>query len=158
MIFKKTAGRLSWPFLPILLLLLFAACVDTGRNNRGFGENTKSDFTLVAEFLREDGSALGGDTVCLTLDGKRTDYPLNANGELQITGLPRNDDLLLCVLDPQGKAVGSMTLSFLEGAVIDASTSGDGAGQIALRRDTDLIALSFSLSEDGSLQCGLWLT
>lgn len=150
--------KYGYASLFIILLLLFAACTHTVENDTGSHESAKDSLTLVADFSREDGIARGGNVVRLSFDGNRTDYPLDRGGKIQMTGLPRNGDLLLTVFDPQGQSVGSMTLSLSEGAVIDASTSEDGIGYITLRKDTDVVALSFSLLGDGSLQCGLWLT
>lgn len=82
---------------------------------------------------------------------------MDGNGELQVTGLSKCGDLLLSVLDPQSEVIGTTTLSFDQGAVIDATTGDDGRGHITLREDTDVIALSFSLLADGSLQCSLRL-
>lgn len=140
----------------IILLLFFAAYIYTVED--GAAEDAKSDLTLVAGFSRADGITLCGNTVRLSSGEGGTDYPLDRSGKLQITGLPRNGALFLTVLDPQGQAVGRMTIFISEGAVIDATTSEDGTGHITLRRDTDIITLSFSLLDDGSLQCGLWLT
>lgn len=142
----------------IILLLFFTTCAGTVGDNICSQEREEDDLTLVADFLRADGIARDGNVVRLSVGGDGADYPLDGSGKLQMTGLPRSGDLLLTVYDPRGQAVGSMTLSLSEGAVIDATTGGDGVGYITLRRDTDVIALSFSLLEDGSLQCGLWLT
>ena len=142
----------------IILLLFFAAYIHTVEDDTLSQGDVKDDLTLMAEFSREDGITLGNNTVRLSSGESGTDYPLDGNGKLQITGLPRNGDLLLTVLDPQGQAVGRITLSISEGAVIDATTSEDGTGHITLRRDTDIISISFSLLDDGSLQCSLWLT
>ncbi len=150
--------RYAYISLFIILLLLFAACIHIVKNNVASPEDTQDDLTLMAEFSREDGIALGDITVRLSSGEGGMDYLLDGSGKLQITGLPRHGELFLTVLDPQGQAVGTMTLSISEGAVIDATTSEDGIGHITLRRDTDIIAISFSLLDDGSLQCGLWLT
>lgn len=142
----------------IILLLFFVAYIHTVKDDAASQEGTKSDLTLMAEFSREDRVDLGGNTVRLSSGEGGTDYPLDRSGKLQIIGLPRNGDLLLTVLDPQGQAIGRMTLSISEGAVIDATTGEDGTGYITLRRDTDIIAISFFLLDNGSLQCSLWLT
>lgn len=153
MVFRKKYVYIS---LFIILLLFFTVCIHTVEDDTV--EDAKDDLTLMAGFSREDGIALGDNTVRLSSGESGTDYPLDGSGKLQITGLPRHGNLLLTVLDPQGQAIGRMTLSISEGAVIDATTSEDGIGHITLRRDTDIIAISFSLLDDGSLQCSLWLT
>lgn len=139
----------------IILLLLFAARIPTVEEDTA--GDAEGSLTLMAGFSGEDGNALDGSTVRLSSGGSGTDYPLDGSGKLQATGLPRSGDLLLTVFDSQGQAVGTMTISISEGAVIDATTSADGVGHIALRRDTDRIAVSFSLLNDGSLRCSLWL-
>lgn len=140
----------------IILLLFFAAHIPTVEDDTA-GE-AKDSLTLMAGFSGEDGAALDNNTVRLSAGESGADYPLDGSGKLHITGLPRSGDLLLTVLDSQGRAVGRMTLSISEGAVMDATTGEDGTGHITLRRDTDMIAVSFSLLDDGSLQCSLWLT
>lgn len=142
----------------IILLLFFAVYIHTVKDDTTSPENTKDDLTLMAGFSKEDGIALGGNTVRLSSGENGRDYSLDGSGKLQITGLPRHGDLLLTVFDSQGQAVGRMTLTISEGAVIDATTSEDGTGHITLRRDTDIIAITFFLLDDGSLQCSLWLT
>lgn len=151
------AYRKKYVFLTlfIILLLFFAAYISTVEDEPA--GDAEDGLTLMAGFSGEDGTALGGSTVRLSSGGSGTDYPLDGSGNLQATGLPRSGELLLTVLDAQGQAVGTMTLSISEGAVIDATTGADGVGHITLRRDTDRIAVSFSLLEDGSLQCSLWL-
>lgn len=142
----------------IILLLFFGGCIDTVKQRAAPPEEAEEDLTLMAVFSDEGGAALGGNIVRLSSEAGRTDYPLDEGGEVQITGLPQCGELLLTVFDPQGQPIGTITLFFSEGAVIDATTSGDGIGYITLRKDTDVIALSFSLLGDGFLQCGLRLT
>lgn len=141
----------------IILLTFFAAHIHTVKDDAATPENTRDDLTLMAGFSKEDGIALGGNTVRLSSGENGRDYSLDGSGKLQITGLPREGDLLLTVFDSQGQAAGRMTLTISEGAVIDATTSEDGTGHITLRRDTDIIAISFFLLDDGSLQCSLRL-
>ena len=74
-----------------------------------------------------------------------------------VSGLPRSGELLLTLFDPQQEVQGVMTLSFDQGAVIDATTGQDGVGHITVRNDTSEVALIFILTEDGTLQCTLWL-
>ncbi len=142
----------------IILLLFFAAYIHTVEDGTASPHDTEGSLTLVAGFSREKGAALGNSIVRFSSGENDVDYSLGGSGELQITGLPRHGDLYLTVLDPQGQSIGTMTLRFSEGAVIDATTSEDGTGHITLRGDTEVIALFFSLTESGSLQCDLWLT
>lgn len=141
----------------IILLMFFAAHIHTVKGDAASQENAKDDLTLMAGFLKEDGIALGGNTVRLSSGKNGRDYSLDGSGKLQITDLPRQGDLLLTVFDSQGQTAGRMALTISEGAVIDATTSEDGTGHITLRKDTDIIAISFFLLNDGSLQCSLRL-
>lgn len=155
MIFRKKSVYIS---IFIISLLFFAACIYIVEEGASTPEDAKDDLTLIAGFSKEGGNALSGNTVRLFSGERGADYPLDESGKLQITGFPRQGEMSLSVLDPQGRTIGTMTLSISEGAVIDAATSEDGSGYITLRRDTDVIAITFSLLNDGSLQCGLWLT
>lgn len=121
-------------------------------------ETAENELTIAASFLREDGSALCGSTACFSFIEGSVDRPLDDNGELKISGLPRSGDLTLIVLDRQEQEQGAMALSVSEGAVIDAATDEDGVGHITLRRDTEEVALLFTLRDDGSLLCALRLT
>ena len=147
----------AYASLFIVLLLLFAGCARTVEGGAASPEDAEDGLTLVAGFSREDGVPLSGDKVRLSLGEGRADYLLDGAGKSRITGLPRRGDLLLTILGPQEQVMGAMTLSISEGAVIDAATGEDGIGHITLRRDTDVLALSFLLLDDGSLQCGLCL-
>jgi len=120
-------------------------------------EATENELTIAASFLREDGSALRDSTACFSFEEGSVDRSLDDNGEIKISGLPRSGDLTLIILDRQEYEQGSMVLSVSEGAVIDAATDEDGVGHITLRRDTEEVALLFTLRDDGSLLCALRL-
>lgn len=77
---------------------------------------------------------------------------------LAFPDLPRNGSFMLALLDRQEQTQGTMRLSFSEGAVIDATTGKDGIGYVMVSRDTDEVALYFVLTDDGELQCTLWLS
>lgn len=141
----------------IILLLLFAGCIYTVTQYAAPLKEGEESIALLAGFSQEDGSPLGSSTVRLSSETGGTDYPLDEGGGVWITGLPKCGELLLTVFDAQEQAVGTITLVFDQGAVIDAATGSDGIGYITLRKDTDVIALSFSLLGDGSLQCDLRL-
>lgn len=149
--------RCMYAPLFIILLLLLAGCIDTVTQYAAPPKEAEENITLLAGFSQEDGSPLGGNTVRLSSKAGEMNYPLDEGGEVRITGLPKWGELLLSVFDKQGQAVGAITLFFDQGAVIDAITSGDGAGYITLREETDVVALSFSLLGDGSLHCSLRL-
>ncbi len=77
---------------------------------------------------------------------------------LAFPDLPRNGSFMLALLDRQEQTQGTMRLSFSEGAVIDATTGKNGIGYVMMSRDTDEVALYFVLTDDGELQCTLWLS
>ena len=77
---------------------------------------------------------------------------------LAFPDLPRNGSFMLVLLDRHEQTQGTMRLSFSEGAVIDATTGKDGIGYVMVSRDTDEVALYFVLTDDGELQCTLWLS
>ena len=77
---------------------------------------------------------------------------------LAFPDLPRNGSFMLAPLDRQEQTQGTMRLSFSEGAVIDATTGKDGIGYVMVSGDTDEVALYFILTDDGELQCTLWLS
>lgn len=137
-------------------VLLLSGCAGTVREEPA--DTSAKDVAIAASFSREDGIALCDSTVRFSYGESLTDYPLDDNGELRASGLPRDGDLSLTVLDQQEQARGGMTLSLSEGAVIDATTDAGGVGHITLRKDTDEVKLLFVLKNDGSLLCSLQLT
>lgn len=145
-------GRAGGVLLPLLLLL--SACADAGVLSPE--EAGGGPISILALFRTEDGSALQGST-SISSGELGGDYPLDGSGGITVSGLPRDRELLLTLFDRQQRARGAMTLSFSEGAVIDATTGEDGVGHITLRSDTDEVALLFVLAEDCSLRCSLWL-
>ncbi|WP_295748988.1 hypothetical protein [uncultured Oscillibacter sp.] len=149
---RKTCAAAS---IVVVLLFFFRGFLHVKGDRPPDKENA---LTIMAGFSWEDGPVLCGDTVHLSFGKTDTDYRLDSSGELQISGLPRRGAFLLTVFDQQNQQLGETVLFLSEGSVIDAVTGEDGAGHIMLRKDTDVIPLSFSLTENGSLQCGLWLT
>ena len=136
-------------------MLLLCGCTGAAREiPAGVSEN---EVAIAASFSQEDGIALCGSTVRCSFGESSTDHSLDHNGELRVSGLPRVGELLLTVLDQQEHVQGDMTLSFSEGAVIDATTDERGIGHVTLRGDTDEVALLFILKDDGSLRCSLRL-
>lgn len=140
----------------ILALLLFLpGC--TGTEGSTPGEAKRGEISLVARFRSEDGGVLRGGAVRFSAEKDGDSYPLDSEGVVSVSGLSRDEELLLTLLDQHREVQGSMTLSFSEGTVIDAVTGEDGVGHITIRDDTDEVALAFVLSESGALQCNLWL-
>jgi len=113
--------------------------------------------TLSARFRREDGMALSGQSIRLSDGENSMEYPLDEEGQLQITGLPKTGTYTVSVVEDD-KEAGTMTLDLSVGSVIDAATDADGVGHVTLREDTDTVSLDFILDENGVLTCSLRLS
>lgn len=100
---------------------------------------------------------LSDGIIQLSNGGHILEYPLSDTA-LAFPNLPRNGSFMLALLDRQEQTQGTMRLSFSEGAVIDATTGKDGVGYVMVSGDTDELALYFILTDDGELQCALWLS
>ena len=138
--------------IALLLLLLLSGCasIDTASP-----EKTEEDaLSIAALFQTENGDTLNGSAACFTTEADSDHCQVDSEGVVSVSGLPRSGELLLTLFDPQQ---GAMKLSFDQGAVIDATTGQDGVGHITVRNDTREVALIFILTEDGTLQCTLWL-
>lgn len=120
--------------------------------------SSTSEITVSASFQQEDGNALSDSTVRLAFGENALEYPLDENGEVKLSGLPRSGDWMLTILDRQEQIQGGMTILLSEGVVIDAATGEGGMGYITLRGDTEEVALFFVLRDDGSILCSLHLT
>ena len=118
---------------------------------------TEGAISISALFLEEDGAAVSGGSVLLSAGQVSADFPLGDGGELRVSGLPRTGDVRLTLVSQDAQELGSMTISFAEGAVIDASTSEDGVGYVTTRADTSVVSLEFTVSGEGLL-CALRLT
>ncbi len=154
---RVTRGKICVLFAAAVFLVLYGCSNTIEEAPSSSSETAENELTMTASFQREDGSALRGSTACFSFEEGSVDRPLDDNGELKISGLPRSGDMTLIVLDRQEYEQGSMVLSVSEGAVIDAATDEDGVGHITLRRDTEEVALYFTLRDDGSLLCDLRL-
>ncbi len=139
------------------LLSILCSCSDAPAESSppaGTGENS---VTVTASFRQEDGKALCDSTIRISSGGQNVDRTLDRNGEAKVSGLPRNGSVALTVLDQREQTQGAMSLSFTEGAVIDAVTDDSGNGYVTLKKDTEEIAVAFLLKSDGTLQCALRL-
>lgn len=139
--------------LPLLLLL--SGCAGTGTARPA--ETGDEELSVAALFQTESGDTFHGSAVCFSTEAGSDYCQVNHDGTASISGLPRSGELLLTLFDPQQEVQGAMTLFFDQGAVIDATTSEDGVGYITVREDTGEVALLFVLTENGALQCTLWL-
>lgn len=139
----------------LLLLLLISGCSDIGAAPPV--EADEEELSVAALFQTESGDMLHGSAVCFSTETSNDYCQVGNDGTASISGLPRSGELLLTLFDPQQEVQGAMTLFIDQGAVIDATTSEDGVGYIAVREDTGEVALLFVLTENGALQCTLWL-
>jgi len=140
-------------FLVGLPLLLFS-CTDASVESARLDENS---VTVAATFQQEDGTALRDSTIRISSGEQSEERTLDADGETRVSGLARDGCFALTVLDQQEQPRGAMSLTFTEGAVIDATTDESGNGRVTLKKDTEEIALTFLLRNDGTLQCALRL-
>ena len=110
----------------LLLLLLLSGCasIDAAPPE----ETSEEELSLTALFQTESGDALYDSAACFSTKTSNDCCPVDDNGIVRVSGLPRSGELMLTLFDPQQKVQGSMTLFFDQGAVIDATTSKDGAG------------------------------
>ena len=141
-------------FLFITSILFFGGCSRTV----GQTEGSPGGLTLKATFEEENGVSLSNCTVRFS-DGKNSvDYQADQDGVLTISGLPTEGELTVSVLDGQEASLGTVTLSFSQGAVIDAVTDEHSVGHVTLTADTQEIALCFTLYDDSTLKCWLQLS
>ncbi len=147
---------LCFLFLACLLSTL-CSCTDAPAESPPPAQTDGPGVTVAASFRQEDGTALSGSTIRISSEEKNEERTLDADGEARISGLARDGSIALTVLDSQEQSRGAMSLTFTEGAVIDAATDESGNGHVILRKDTAEIALEFLLKGDGTLQCALRL-
>lgn len=139
----------------LLLLLLLSGCAGIGAAPPEKDDEDK--ISIAALFQTESGDALHGSAACFSTEANSDYCQVDCDGTTSVTGLPRNGELVLTLFDQRQELQGTMTLFFDQGAVIDAMTGEDGVGHITVRNDTSEVALIFILTEDGTLQCALWL-
>ena len=140
----------------IFLLLFLEGCSRTVKQAAGSGD--AGGLTMKAAFEREDGTPLSRCTVRFSDGENSADYQSDQNGTLTLSGLPGEGELVVTVLDGQEEPRGTVTLSFSQGAVIDAVTDENSVGHVTLKEDTREIALRFTLYDDNTLECKLQLS
>ena len=114
------------------------------------------EVAVSACFQNDDGSSISSGETCLTVDEIQASFLLNEQGEIHVSGLPRDGIVELCLYDGDGLEIGHTTLHFSVGAVIDASSGEDGASYVTTQADTEAVALLFRVSGTG-IQCMLHL-
>ncbi len=137
--------------------LLLCGC-STAAEEEAQPEGTDdTTITITAAFQHEDGTVLSNETIRFSAQENSADYLLDEKGELKLSGLPREGELTVTVLDQQAQPQETIALSFSQGSVIDVVSDGDGTGHVTLKEDTEEVALSFTLCEDNSIRCDLQL-
>jgi len=149
---KRTIG-----FLCAAAFTLLCGCSAAAEEEPQPAEADNTALTITAVFQREDGTALSNETVRFSDQENSADYALDERGELVLSGLPREGELTVTVLDGQAQPQETITLSFSQGSVIDVVSDGGGTGHVTLKEDTEEVALSFTLCEDNSIRCDLQL-
>lgn len=147
----RKAGAAVW-----LVIILLSGCITSEPLPAELPEEEL--VALSARFQTEDGTTLEGSTAQFSFGDSGDSYLLDADGMVKVPGLPRDGEVKVTLLDRRQEEQGAMTLSLSCGAVIDATTGGDGVGHITLRSDTTEIALLFTLEKDSALRCALWFT
>lgn len=145
----------TWKIGTVLLaLLLLPGCA--GMDAAPAGKADEAELSVAARFQTESGDALQG-AACFSTETDSRCCRMDSDGTVSVSGLPRDEKLLLTVFGRQQEVQGAMTLLFDRGAVTDAMTGEDGVGHITVRHDAGEVALIFILEEGGALRCALWL-
>ncbi len=150
----RMANKCLYSLLFVCLLLIPCSCTGASEESAALDER---GVTVAASFRQEDGTALRDSTIRISSGEQDEERTLDEDGETRVSGLARDGSFALTVFDQQEQPRGAMSLTFTEGAVIDATTDESGNGCVTLKRDTEEIALTFLLKSDGTLQCVLRL-
>lgn len=121
-----------------------------------FPGSDENGVALTACFRGQDGAPLAG-TALLSAGGVSQGYPLDGEGQVRVSGLPRQGVLDVRLLDSGQKELGAAAVYFTLGEVIDASADQDGTGYVTLREDTPALSLVFAADGQGRLWCALLL-
>ena len=164
-------NRRVWMAATLLACLLLAGCGRTPTPADGESdtpaaaleyapfpelETPGGTVAVFARFRSARGEALPAGTACLAVEDASASFPLDSQGEIRVSGLPREGTVDLTLYDEEDRAQGHTTLLFSLGAVIDASTDEAGDGYVTTRADTEAVALQFTVS-GGTLRCALRL-
>jgi len=139
------------------LVLILCGCSAETNEDVSSEDEANHGVAITAAFKHEDGTAFANGTIRFSDSENSADYQLDETGELKISGLPREGELTVTVLDQQAQPQQTLTLTFSKGSVIDVVSDEGGTGHVTLKENTEEVALDFTLCEDGSLQCGLQL-
>ncbi len=143
--------------------LILCACADIVKEDSASAGETSAapeaaEVVVNAQFQREDGGELSQTYIQILTGEYDRICALDENEQARLSGLPREGEATLTLLDAGQQPLGSMTLYFTTGAVVDASTDADGDGHIVLKEETRELALTFILYEDRSMVCVLRLS
>ena len=147
------------------LCLLFCGCAGTVERIQVPNDTlpassrpaARDDLALSAGFQGTDGQTLSRGSALLQVGETDTQYPLDQWGRADFSGLPREGELWLSLLDREDREVGRAPLLISTGEVIDASSDGEGVGYVTVREDTPRVELVFILTGEGRLICALQL-
>ena len=147
------------------LCLLFCGCAGTVEEiqvpnhapSASSRPAARDDLALSAGFQGTDGQILSLGSALLQVGETDTQYPLDQWGRADFSGLPREGELWLSLLDREDREVGRAPLLISTGEVIDASSDGEGVGYVTVREDTPRVELVFILTGEGRLICALQL-
>ena len=167
----KRSVRQIWLAAALAVCLLLAGCGEAEASAGGEAgipvtaleykpfpepEGSGESVAVSACFLSESGEALPGGEASVRVETASASFPLDEAGEIRVSGLPREGTVDLTLYDGEDRERGHTTLYFSLGAVIDASTDEAGDSYVTTRRDTEAVALQFTVSE-GGLRCALRL-
>ena len=147
------------------LCLLFCGCAGTVEEiqvpnhapSASSRPAARDDLALSAGFQGTDGQALSLGSALLQVGETDVQYPLDQWGRADFSGLPREGELWLSLLDREDREVGRAPLLISTGEVIDASSDREGVGYVTVREDTPRVELVFILTGEGHLICALQL-
>ena len=116
----------------------------------------EAEVAVEALFQDPDGLAIVSGAACLAAEEARAFFPLDARGEIQVPGLPREGAVDLTLYDGDRREVARTTLHFSTGAVTDASSGEDGNSYVTTQTETQVVLLLFQVSGT-ELRCALRL-
>ena len=162
----------KWVWLAALLAtgLLLAGCQQAEAAPDGAGGSAggvppesglssgdpEAEVAVEALFQDPDGLAIVSGAACLAAEEARAFFPLDARGEIQVPGLPREGAVDLTLYDGDRREVARTTLHFSTGAVTDASSGEDGNSYVTTQAETQVVLLLFQVSGT-ELRCALRL-
>ena len=163
-------GKRVWLAALLAAGLLLASCQQTEAAPDGAGGSAggvppesglssgdpEAEVAVEALFQDPDGLAIVSGAACLAAEEARAFFPLDARGEIQVPGLPREGAVDLTLYDGDRREVARTTLHFSTGAVTDAFSGEDGNSYVTTQAETQVVLLLFQVSGT-ELRCALRL-